>query len=264
MSDVQVSITVNFPMTEQNTKLARDMLEKAVQLDPNAADAAAWLADLTISDYLNCWNKTGKKSLQDAGNLADLALAAESPPPLAHYAKGFFHRAMGEHANARDEFHDASTAKPGFARAIAHEGAQLINLGEWDAGRQLVDQAIGIDPTSPSLGVFYYMKGRAFFFEAVAGGPATFDDAVDWFEQSRAERDNLWYNWAYLIAAYQLAGRPDDAATQLAAFKLQYGATITSPNDIKTKFETHNPNGDADPAVVQGRQTFLDTIAAIW
>jgi tetratricopeptide (TPR) repeat protein len=263
MSDVQISIAVNFARTEENTLLARDMLAKAVQLGGNA-DAAAWLADLTISDYLNCWNGADSGDLENAGNHIAIALANQSPPPaLAFYAQGCLHRAYGRHEDAQNAFHQARTADPDFARAFAHEGAELINLGDWESGRQLVDQAIALGCDDSSRGVFYCMKGRAYFFEAAACASPDYTDAIYWLEQSRAKRDNLWYNWAYLIAAYHLGDRTNEASAQLAAFRAKY-TTISEPDDITTQFEAHNPDGDCHPSVTQGRKTFLDAIKAIW
>ena len=262
MTDVSITITVNFPMSEQNTRLARDMLEAATQLDPNAADAAAWLAELTVSDYLNYWNNTGRTALQNANNLTARLTAAANPPPRAYYAQGFVHRARGKHPDARDAFFEARTRNPNFIRAYAHEGAQQINLGNWNAGQQLVDQAIAMSPTHPSIGVFQCIKGRGYFFEAVAANAARFADAIHWLELSRADRDNLWYNRAYLMAAYQLVGRTTDAQNELAAFKLNY-TQIVVPDDIHTKFEVRNPNGNAAQAVKNGRKAMLDAIKTI-
>jgi len=262
MSNVSITITVNFPMTEPNTRLARDMLEAATQLDPGAADAAAWLADLTMSDYLNYWNNAGRAALLEASALTEQLTAAVAPPPLAYYAQGFVQRAHGKHVDARYSFQLARTADPKFARAFAHEGAQQINLGNWDAGQQLVDQAIAMDPASPSIGVFQCMKGRGYFFEAVAGNAARMTDAITWLERSRASRPDLWYNRAYLIAAYQLSGNKDPTA-ELNAFKTQY-PEITTPQDIHTKFEARNPNGNAAQAVKDGRKAMLTAIAQIW
>jgi len=263
MANVSITITVNFPMTEQNTRLARDMLEAATQLDPNATDAAAWLADLTVSDYLNYWNNTGRAALNDASDLTDQLTAVTNPPALAYYAQGFVHRAHGRHSDARYSFLLARTADPNFVRAYAHEGAQLINLGNWNAGQQLVDQAIAMSPNDASIGVFQCMKARGYFFEAVAGNAALYADAINWLEQSRTNRPNLWYNRAYLIAAYQLANRLNDASAELTAFKNQY-PQITTPQDIHTKFEARNPNGNCAQSVKDGRKTMLDTISQIW
>jgi hypothetical protein len=107
------------------------------------------------------------------------------------------------------------------------------------------------------------MKGRSYFFEAAAGDNAKFTEAIRWLEQSRATRDNLWYNWAYLIAAYHLAGKTKDAKEELARFKTKY-RTLGIPEDVRNRLEARNPDGDSHQATMRGRNKFFDALRAVW
>jgi adenylate cyclase len=151
-------------LTPQNTLAGRRLLEEAVRLDPNYALAWSWLADVLMSDYLNGWNGTGKDQLNQAETAVRHALAIDSDIALAHYADGFIHRARGEHQAALEAFNRASELNRNFARAYAQKGNELINVGRPKEAAPLVERAIKLSPRDPSLGIFYWIIGKANFF----------------------------------------------------------------------------------------------------
>jgi tetratricopeptide (TPR) repeat protein len=165
-----------------------------------------------VCDYLNHWNNTTLKEVAEQARLINRILKANPGYYLAHYAKGFVHRARNQHRAAHREFGEAFrlSAQP-FARARAQQGEELIYLGRFAAGIAEVEAALRMRPESVAGGMFHWMIGRAQFFEG------NYAEAVPHLEQSIAQWPSLWYNRCYLIAAQYRAGNPAAATQALAA-----------------------------------------------
>ena len=151
-------------LTPSNTLAGRRFLEQAVRLDPNYALGWAWLADVLVSDYLNRWNGAGMEQLDQAETAVQHAVAIDPDLGLAHYADGFIHRAKGEHQAALVSFNRAIEINPNHARAYAQKGNELINIGRPADAPPLAEKAIKLSPRDPSIGVFYFIIGKVFFF----------------------------------------------------------------------------------------------------
>ena len=203
-------------LTPANTLAGRQFLEQAVRLDPNYALAWAWLADVLVSDYLNRWNNAGTEQLDQAEIAVRHAVAIDPGLALAHYADGFVHRAKGEHQPALVSFDRAIEINPNYARAYAQKGNELINIGRPAEAPPLAEKAIKLSPRDPSIGIFYWIIGKAYFF---AG---SYRDAIPWLQRSVAVRPNLWYNNLYLISAHSLIGETAIARKTLAEFHSRF------------------------------------------
>jgi TolB-like protein/Tfp pilus assembly protein PilF len=234
-------------ITPEHTLAARRLLKEALGLDPRSGEAWAWLADLVASDYLNRWNDTGKDQLEEAAIAVERALAFDQTLALAHFANGLIQRAKGEQQAALEAFNQALKLNPSFARAYAQGAAQLVNVGRPKDAPPLVEKAIKLSPRDPSLGVFYWIIGRAEFFSA------HYDNAIVALEKSVGLRQNLWYNRLYLVSAYALTGNQDQARRVLNEFNSdpQFQGYTLERVDLS---ERANPNDN--PIVVAGRQKF--------
>lgn len=234
-------------ITPENTLAARRLLEQAVQLDPGAAEAWAWLADILMSDYLNHWNGATTDQLQQAEAAVQRALAIDRNLALAHFAQAFVHRAKGDNQKALDAFTEAIRLNPNFARAYAQKGGELINVGRPKEAAPLVERAIALSPLDPSIGAFYWVLGRAQFFEG------NYREAIPWLRKSVEMRPNLWYNRLYLVSAYALSGDKAAATATLAEFDSRFAQRRFTLARVEAE-ERANPN--ENPVVVAGREQF--------
>ena len=81
-------------------------------------------------------------------------------------------------------------------------------VGRPEEAPELVQEAIDLSPHDPYMGMFYWIKGRAYF------SMENYDDAIVWLRKSVEIQNNVWYNRAYLTAAYALTDRnqePEDS-----------------------------------------------------
>jgi class 3 adenylate cyclase/TolB-like protein/Tfp pilus assembly protein PilF len=231
----------------EHTLKARQLLQRSLSLDPSSAEAWARLAEVIAGDRLNRWNNTGVEHLREAEAAAHRALEIDPNNALAHVANGLIHRTRGEHLSALESFSRGIELDPNFAFAYAHKGSELIAVGRPAEAPAWVERALRLSPHDPSLGIFYWIAGRAHFFTG------QYDEAVDWLHKSVRARPNLWYNRLYLVSAYALLGKTEEAGKALAEFHRRFpepGYTLA----VVRRQEGSNPN--SNPVVVGGRERF--------
>jgi adenylate cyclase len=244
-------------LTPNHTKAARLALEVYVGLVPGDPEALIALADLLVSDYLNRWNEAendptaGKHLLREAEIRADQASAINANLAPLHYAKGLIFRANNQHDLALAEFGAAVGLDPNFDFPHFHAqySNEYINVGEPANALSEVTRAIQHNHSHISIGVFYWIKGRAYFFMR----PPDYDNAILWLEQSVAVRPNLWYSQLYLIGAYALRNRIGDAQQALDTFTNNPEFTSFTPAILES-YENDIPS--AHPFVAAGLDAF--------
>jgi len=215
-------------VTPENALAARQYLEESVRLDPQSAESWSQLAWVFVNDYLNHWNEAKQSSeaaktlLERAQNALREALRADPSVAMAHYADGLIRRAKGDHAGALDAFERAVQLDPNFARAHVQTANQLVMLGRPREAPPLVLKAVNLSPRDPFVGGFYWAIGRAYFVMR------DYDNAVVWLRKSVSTLPNLWYNRAYLVAAYALTDRH------------QQSEGIAAVSDYKATFAGYN------------------------
>ena len=204
-------------ITPENSLAARRHLEESVRLNPQSADSWSHLALLLVGyDYLNHWNEAkgspeGAKGLLQRGEAAlQEALKIDPSNPVAHFADGFIRRAKGDHEGALDAFDRTVQLDPNFASAWVQKANQLVMVGRSKEAPPLALKAISLSPRDPAIGAFYWVLGRAYFVMRDYG------NAIVWLRKSVEMRPNLWYNRAYLLAAYALLDQQQQPEARVA------------------------------------------------
>jgi adenylate cyclase len=164
-----------------------------------------------VCDYINHWNDATLSDVNEASNFVKQVLKADPGYFLAHYAKGFIHRARNQHRAAYRAFGEAIKLQPDFARAYAQQGEELVYLGRPAEGIKQVEEALRRRPESVARGMFHWIIGRAHFFMENDA------EAIKHLIPSIELWPNLWYNRCYVIAAYAHLGDVKAAADALTA-----------------------------------------------
>ena len=209
-----VAASTGFP-TPQKSLETRQHAEAGLKADPDNARLLGLLANVLTSDVLNAWNGAGKPEIARAEAAAKKAIKLEHDTALAHFALGSVHRLAGDHRAALDAFNEAIKVDPNLAKAYAQAANEMVFLGNAKAALAQVDKAIRMNPNDPwTTGVFHWVKGRAYFTLG------DYPNAITSLEESVRTRPNLWFNRAWLIAAYALATNKDvEAGQALKAFQ---------------------------------------------
>jgi tetratricopeptide (TPR) repeat protein len=235
--------------TRESTREMRVLLEQALgnvgELAPEAsAETQALLADVIICRYLNRWDED-KAQLSEAEKRIDEALRIAPGTLLAHFAKGFLHRAQGQHKSALAAFQETLEHNPHFTPVHAQIGAELLYLGRPQEALPHIERAIALGPDHPFRSMFYWLMGRTLFFLAQYG------DAIPWFEKSIAVQKDLWYTRLYLVSAYALTGKRRDAERALSEFN-----GLFPNNTVARVIESEKTNPNENLFVVAGRRNF--------
>jgi tetratricopeptide (TPR) repeat protein len=201
-----------FP-TPQKSLDMRLQAETGLKTDPNNPRLLGLLASVLASDVLNAWNDAGKPEVDRAEVAARKAISLNPHIALAHFALGYVHRLRGNHEAALGSFNDAIRIDPHLAKAYAQAGNVMVFLGNARGAIPLVEKATQLSPQDPSIGPFFWIKGRAYF---ILGD---YPKAIEALEESVRLRPNLWFNQAWLVAAYALSDRDAEARSALAQFE---------------------------------------------
>lgn len=199
------------PVTRERTDDMRRLLDRS------AAETAAYTAVTDLCRFLNRWDDVGPAELDRFEPVIQRALEYDPQFYLAHYALGFLRRARGQHREALAAFEETiKYAPPTFARVHAQKGEQRLYLGEFSECITAVNRALEINPNSKVRGYFYWVFGRAYFFQE------DYETAIDWLQRSIRAWPEVWYNRAYLIAAHALRKQDGAARRVLRAFEKQF------------------------------------------
>ena len=201
-----------FPTPEKSLE-TRLHAEAGLKADPENARLWGLLANVLASDVLNSWNGAAAAEVDRAEEAAKKAINLDANTTLAHYALGFVKRLRGDHKASLDSFKEAIRLNPNLAKAYAQAANEMVLTGDARAAIPLAEKAVQLSPQDPSIGVFYWVIGRAKF---TIGDYA---HAIEALEQSVRVRPNLWFPQAWLIAAYALSNRDADAQKALETFK---------------------------------------------
>ena len=120
-------------MTAGDNAAAQALLEQAVALDPDYAQA---LAVLAVSHNFGIHMGWGDRSISvpAAERAALAAIRADGDDPWAHLAMAGIHRHFGRLEDALAEFESALSLNPNFSLAQGSYGLVLTYVGRWQDG----------------------------------------------------------------------------------------------------------------------------------
>jgi serine/threonine protein kinase len=209
---------------KQNNPRVIELLEKAVTLDPNFAEAHAELAlAYTIRLFVYA---PEEKNLQEKAYLAvERALALNPKLPTAYLARGRLKWTPSHHfphADAIDDFAHALALDPNLAEARHYRGLVYIHIGLLQEGMQDFTSAVALNPANNGA---HYRIGETHLFGC------QYQKALDKFETIDPDF-NPDIRAAHIGLALIGLGRKDDALrsvrTYLDAHTNDAGGLVTS------------------------------------
>jgi adenylate cyclase len=189
---------------------ARALFERALQIDPNDAQALAGSAETYVFDWNNGWGDPGTdydaKILGPANRAIDLA----PDDPGVYFAKARYLGLSRRPSEALGAADAGLAINPNdvlllIARAIAEN-----SLGRYEQPKADMERAMRLSPRDPFVGVFHVDLGEAEI------GLGHFDAAIDEFRKAIDSGYRPFFAYTNLAAAYAHAGRLDEATAALA------------------------------------------------
>ncbi len=189
--------------SKDDNRKARELYQRAIELDPDFALAYAMFAWTYAFEAMNGWSDVREDSLAHARALANRAVEIDKELPVAYFVMGLVYRERGEYMKALVEAEKAIAIDPNYANAHVLLATLLYYAGRPQEGLERIKKAMQLNPHHPynypfHLGQVYFILGR-------------YQEAIEALEQGlesnpSSERMRVW-----LAAAYAQHGREDDA-----------------------------------------------------
>jgi TolB-like protein/class 3 adenylate cyclase/Tfp pilus assembly protein PilF len=218
------------PISKENYKDAVGLFETALKLDPQASDAAAWLAIALVVRVTDEVSDSPDADLRRAGLLAGQALAEAPDSALAHYAKAQVLRAQSRCKEAIPEYETALAIDSSRAPAYAHIGWCKFLTGSVQEAIPYFEHAIRLSPYGPGIAPWYGRIGVIQLLEAHT------EEAIASLEKAKNGNPRLLFVHAHLAAAYALEGQTQRAQTELAAARAPDSIYFSLANVMKSRW----------------------------
>jgi adenylate cyclase len=147
---------------KEDNERAKEVVKKAIALDPDSPLGYSAMAWIHISEYLYGWSKDPKRSLQVAEEYSKKAIATDETEPTAHAALSQFYSQKGQFDLAIKEMERALELAPSDAGMVSQYGLTRYWVGEYEEGLKMMKKAMVLRPFPPPhylarLGMGYYL-----------------------------------------------------------------------------------------------------------
>lgn len=152
-----------YMFTFEDLRIARDLLERAIAMDPSFAQAYARLAYVHIQ--LGWYGPMDERAqrIADAIALAERAILLDESEPAAYLALGRAQALNGEPERGIDNLRNALKLNPSFAQAHFALGQALCYVMRPEEGIIEINEAFRLSPRDPHLWTFYNMLAIAHY-----------------------------------------------------------------------------------------------------
>lgn len=191
-------------LTETTNLAARELLQRAIELDPKFASAHAFLALTYGLDYLNRWNVSpSTQAMEQAEEVARRAVALDDTDPWAHWALALVNLYTRRHDAAIAECRRAVALNPNFAEGHVTLGEVLHYAGINEDALGCFERGKALNPYFPDLHLHF--RALAYF------QLRQYDKAASLLEERLARNPTTDTSRALLAATYGHLGRLEEA-----------------------------------------------------
>jgi len=192
--------------TRSENSQARQMFEKAIDLDPDFASAYVGLGETYQIEVAFGWTEFPIQVLQRAKDLAFKALSLDKSNAAAYSLLGLLYTYEEQYDLAINKLNRAIELNPNDASSLSFRGQVLLWSGRTDDAIHSLETAYRFDPNMLHgnfmfLGIGYYLKGRH-------------DKAIRVLEDGVSRKRDWVGNHIILTAAYAQSDRLADAERQ--------------------------------------------------
>jgi adenylate cyclase len=186
---------------------ARQMFERAIELDPQYAEAYANLGLTYFIEWAWQWRQDAQ-ALEQALTLGHRAVALEDSLPRAHHTLAVVYLWKKQHEQAMAEAERAIALSPNdadlhrvLAEVLALTGRPEEAIGE-------IEKAIRLNPHSPAI--YLYILGRDYHWTG------RYEEALATLKKSLTRDPDFQFTHLQLAAIYSELGREDEARAEAA------------------------------------------------
>jgi adenylate cyclase len=193
--------------TRADNAEARDLLKRAIALDPANAQAHAVLCETYFMDWVGNWVEDGDHALNEAVRWGKEAVAVDDADSRSHWTLGEAYLLTREFDKARFHLEKAIGLNPNDVEALTIYGFFLTCVREIPEAIAVFERARQVDPQD--LNYLPWLEGFAYFTAR------QYEEAIACFEKVE---DPHYEVYSLLAASYAYVGRLNDAKPMLEEF----------------------------------------------
>lgn len=202
----------------EGVALGRNLLVRAVDLDPGFTKARAKLAWTYLLDASEGWSADPEADILRAVKVARDAVTTDPYEPWAVWVMGACEIYAGRHRDGLDWFERAIELNPNDADLVCDYGYYLGLAGEPEAGLRATEKAMRLQPHHPSWYLMQYQQVQfdaRLYAQAIATG-------------ARLRGSETRITWMLLAAAHAGLGDMANAQEALARLRIMDPKTTLS------------------------------------
>jgi len=216
--------------TKEANTLARQMFNKAIEIDPEYVMAYSKLGWTYLMDWLMNWSP-GSHSFENAAELAKKAIALDETLPEGLCLLGNVYLWEKQHEKAISLYEKAIRLEPNYAYGLAELGGTLNYAQRPQEAIELLKKAIRLNPLLPGyplyhLGHSYYLTRR-------------YDQAIKAFEGTLSTNPEFLPAHIFLAAIYGEIDQRENARAEMTIIQKQ--SPQTSLETLKRKLPYKDP-----------------------
>jgi TolB-like protein/class 3 adenylate cyclase/Tfp pilus assembly protein PilF len=181
---------------------ARDLLQRAIELDPSYAEAHTLLGFYFFDEW-RVWGRQRNKNLARALHQGTTASELDSSSPAPHVLLALVYQWRREFDVANEAANRALALEPKEAITLANLGSMLNWAGRSEEALNVLQQAVRLDPFHPPN----YLERLAFAY----AGVGDYNQCVEVAERGIALDPNFVGLHVDLTSCYAALGRDEDA-----------------------------------------------------
>lgn len=199
---------------------ARELLERAIQLDPTNADAHALLANVYLAEHRFDTNPQSDP-IGRALKMAQTATALDGQNAYARCWLAIVHFFRGENDKFEAEAQRALDLNPNDPEILADIGHFLAFLGQFERGVALSRQAQQLNPLHPG---WYHFSFARYHYDR-----GEYEEVLT--EMERAGMPDFYWVFLLIAAAQGQLGRPEAAGSLKKIYALK--PTFSAASEIR-------------------------------
>ena len=227
---------------DKNLGKARELCEKALELDAGLSHAHVMLAKICWSELLRFTKEDSEKTLNDLFEHSKKAAELDPQNPVAAVMISTYYFFKGKFSQARKSAEKAVELNPSNPEAYMRLAQTMIHAGDYENSEEFVRKSLEIDPLGPDA------VGRKIPYFFIYMGLKDYQKAYELIEEMLEDAPNTGYFKGFKASVMGHLNKGDEAKAALDDY-LKLRPNLKTKEDYKKIFV---PNSSLADVLIEG------------